>query len=71
MKLSEKDRRNIETMAKEAAIRHYRKVHPEASEDAAFRFALRSWRSEEFVMVSIDCLAIWRAIAEAEAAPLN
>ena len=62
MKLNEKDR--IETIAKEAALRHYLRTHPEATEEEAWRFAVRSWRLNEFVHVACDCLAWWMALAE-------
>jgi hypothetical protein len=71
MKLTDDDRQMIETYAKEAARRHYLKTHPEADQEDAWRFALRSWRSDEFIQAACDCFALGVAIDEAAAAPCN
>jgi len=71
MKLSDDDREKIETLAKEAARRQYEKRHPHAPRSAAWAYALRAWRSPEFIQAAADILAFGRAIDEAAAAPLN
>lgn len=40
-------------------------------EYAAWRFAGRYWRKREYLQVGIDIVAIFRAMDEAKAAPLN
>lgn len=71
MKITDETRAKIETLAKEAAQRHYRKTNPRGSDAAAFSFACRHWRSAEFVQAACDCLAFEVAIDEAAAAPFN
>jgi hypothetical protein len=71
MKLPAETRSTVETLAKEAARRHYQRHNREATEEAASRFALRAWRSPEFIQAAADTMAIWIALDEAAAAPCN
>lgn len=54
MKLSSDNRLQIETFAKEAAMRHFHEQHPEAGPAEAIRFAVRSWRSPEFIKIGVE-----------------
>ncbi len=71
MRITDIMRKQIETLAKEAAMRAYKRSHANADEAAAWRYALRAWRSPEFIQTAADVLAITIAIDEAAAAPLN
>lgn len=71
MKLSAARREMLVTFAKEAALRHYLRRHPTATEETAWRFALRAWRLPEFIQVAADIIAICIVIDEDAAAPFN
>lgn len=71
MKLTDRERLEIEALARNAAICHFTKNNADATEDDAWRFACRHWRSPEFLQVGIDVIAFGRAHAEKMAAPFN
>lgn len=71
MKLPANTRMMVETIAKEAALRHFKHHNPNATDDDAWRFALRAWRSPEFIQVGAETVATLVEMDEAAAAALS
>ncbi len=63
-------RATVETIAREAAMKHYQRKFPRCHGREAWEFANQNWR--QFVEVAADVLALLEALDEAEeAAPNN
>lgn len=71
MKLTAKQRGQFTILAMEAALQKFRREHPRASENAAWRYAVQNWRNEEFIWCAAEIIAIWHVIDESAAAPFN
>jgi hypothetical protein len=71
MKLSNKERLEIEALAKQAALRHYQANNADATENDAWKFAVRYWRSPAFLTVGVEVIAVARAYREKLAASMN
>lgn len=60
----------VETLAKEAAVKHWQRKHPRCDQMDAWRFAEQNWR--QFVEAAADILALWEALdGEEPMAPWN
>ena len=69
--LTDQQRHQMTVFAKQAAYLRYLRNNKHATQEAAWQFARRFWRTDEFIQIAAECMAIIQVIAEGEAAPNN
>ena len=69
--LTDQERHQMTVLAKRAAYFKYLRNNKDATREAAWRFARRFWRTDEFIRTAARCMTIIQVIAESEAAPNN
>lgn len=71
MKLTDKENHQMMVFAKRAAHQHYLRNNIDATDEAAWHFASRFWRSPEYIQAAADIIAWFRVLDEEKAAPFN